>query len=92
LSTLLVKGSVIVKTSVSPKVQHLLLVGLALACVSCLRAADIVSEPYLLDTGLVSRSISFENPTGAVFVRNRPIRLDKQNVLPLERLEHDEQS
>jgi len=26
---------------------------------------DIVSEPYLLDTGLVSRSISFENPTGA---------------------------
>jgi len=26
---------------------------------------DIVSEPYRLDTGLVSRSISFENPTGA---------------------------
>ncbi len=28
-------------------------------------SGDIVSEPYLLDTGLISRSISFENPTGA---------------------------
>ncbi len=28
-------------------------------------AMDVVHEPYLLDTGLVSRSISFENPTGA---------------------------
>jgi len=26
---------------------------------------DLVGEPYRLDTGLVSRSISFENPTGA---------------------------
>ena len=26
---------------------------------------DVVSHPYVLDTGLVSRSISFENPTGA---------------------------
>lgn len=26
---------------------------------------DVVYPPYLLDTGLVSRSISFENPTGA---------------------------
>ena len=26
--------------------------------------ADVASEPYLLDTGLTSRSISFENPTG----------------------------
>lgn len=26
---------------------------------------DLVAEPYRLDTGLVSRSISFENPTGA---------------------------
>jgi len=26
---------------------------------------DLVHQPYLLDTGLVSRSISFENPTGA---------------------------
>ncbi len=26
---------------------------------------DVVSEPYLLDTGLVSRSICFENPSGA---------------------------
>ncbi len=36
-----------------------------LGCISCRRTVDIVSEPYLLDTGLVSRSICFENPTGA---------------------------
>ncbi len=29
------------------------------------RACDLIAQPYLLDTGLVSRSISFENPTGA---------------------------
>ena len=29
------------------------------------QAVDVVHEPYLLDTGLTSRSISFENPTGA---------------------------
>jgi Protein of unknown function (DUF2961) len=28
-------------------------------------AVDLVRQPYLLDTGLTSRSISFENPTGA---------------------------
>ncbi len=28
-------------------------------------APDVIHEPYQLDTGLVSRSISFENPTGA---------------------------
>jgi hypothetical protein len=27
--------------------------------------ANLIQQPYLLDTGLVSRSISFENPTGA---------------------------
>ena len=27
--------------------------------------ADVIHQPYALDTGLVSRSISFENPTGA---------------------------
>ncbi len=26
---------------------------------------DVVTQPYLLDTGLISRSISFENPSGA---------------------------
>ena len=31
----------------------------------CFGDVDVVSEPYLLDTGLLSRSISFENPTGA---------------------------
>ena len=30
-----------------------------------LSQADVVREPYALDTPLVSRSISFENPTGA---------------------------
>ncbi len=29
------------------------------------KSGDIVTEPYDLDTGLVSRSICFENPTGA---------------------------
>ena len=29
------------------------------------QTVDVVHEPYLLDTGLTSRSISFENPTGA---------------------------
>jgi hypothetical protein len=28
-------------------------------------APDLIARPYLLDTGLESRSISFENPTGA---------------------------
>jgi len=31
----------------------------------CFGDVDVISEPYLLDTGLLSRSISFENPTGA---------------------------
>jgi len=35
--------------------------GLALAQ----QPPDLVHQPYLLDTGLVSRSLSFENPTGA---------------------------
>jgi len=36
-------------------------------CTSCqqTKVVDLESEPYLLDTGLVSRSISFENSTGA---------------------------
>jgi hypothetical protein len=41
---------------------------LMFGCVSCQyagRQEQIVAQPYLLDTGLVSRSISFENPTGA---------------------------
>ena len=44
--------------------------GLALAalvsgCGVLHNPGDIVSEPYSLDTGLLSRSICFENPTGA---------------------------
>lgn len=34
-------------------------------CASAAPAVDPIHEPYVLDTGLVSRSISFENPTGA---------------------------
>jgi hypothetical protein len=44
----------------------------ALICVSCqstksefARTGDVISEPYVLDAGLESRSICFENPTGA---------------------------
>ncbi len=54
-----------VKRTVSEKVLCLLLFVVMLACISCQRTVDIVTEPYLLDTGLVSRSICFENPTGA---------------------------
>ena len=44
---------------------YLIIVMLTLSCVSCQQTVDIVAEPYLLNSGLVSRSISFENPTGA---------------------------
>lgn len=55
------------------KISLCLCVGvLLLAGVSCNSVTgvfqepkDIVTEPYHLDTGLVSRSICFENPTGA---------------------------
>jgi len=45
-----------------------LLMGLLLltpARISAAPAPDVLREPYRLDTGLVSRSLSFENPTGA---------------------------
>lgn len=35
------------------------------AACSALAAPDTLREPYRLDSGLISRSISFENPTGA---------------------------
>jgi len=54
-----------VKRIVFGKALHLLLFVVTLGSVSCQRTVDIVTEPYLLDTGLVSRSICFENPTGA---------------------------
>jgi len=51
---------------------YLLVVLLASAAASCqptqgtfAKTGDLIGEPYLLDTGLVSRSICFENPTGA---------------------------
>jgi hypothetical protein len=52
--------------------SYSVVVGLLLAGASCQSTtkapgskADVIHEPYLLDTGLVSRSICFENPTGA---------------------------
>ena len=43
-----------------------LLLGVVISgCGPAPQAIDVAGEPYLLDTGLVSRSISFENPTGA---------------------------
>jgi len=42
-----------------------MLVALALPQRARAQTPDVVREPYLLDTGLISRSISFENPTGA---------------------------
>ena len=47
------------------KLLCLVLVVFVSGCEMVQRQADIVEEPYLLDTGLISRSISFENPTGA---------------------------
>jgi len=51
---------------------YVLVVLLALVTASCqsttgtfAKTGDLTTEPYLLDTGLVSRSICFENPTGA---------------------------
>jgi len=44
----------------------LAIVGLvAVEYASAQQPPDLVGQPYLLDTGLRSRSISFENPTGA---------------------------
>ena len=39
------------------------LCGIATAAIA--QQPDLIREPYRLDTGLISRSISFENPTGA---------------------------
>ena len=54
-------------TKVSGKILCVALILTALLWALCQQAGagDIVSEPYLLDTELLSRSISFENPTGA---------------------------
>ena len=51
--------------SVKGKMLCICLIAVALLGASCQRPVDLVSQPYLLDTGLLSRSISFENPTGA---------------------------
>ncbi len=44
-----------------------MLVAIAVSLVSHVQAqaVDLIQQPYLLETGLTSRSISFENPTGA---------------------------
>ncbi|MHC4406609.1 MAG: glycoside hydrolase family 172 protein [Planctomycetota bacterium] len=43
----------------------LAVVGAWTGLTSAQQGVDVVHEPHLLDTGLTSRSISFENPTGA---------------------------
>ena len=57
------------KTNVLPIMNRIpnLLTTLIAACALSSGAAiaqSLVNEPYRLDTGLKSRSISFENPTG----------------------------
>ena len=41
------------------------LILLMLGGVSCQRGVNVIAKPYLLNTGLTSRSISFENTTGS---------------------------
>ena len=53
------------KRIMSAKLLCLLIVVLAPGCGEPKQTVDIVNQPYLLDTGLISRSICFENPTGA---------------------------
>ena len=54
-----------IQRTVLGKLLYLVIVVSMLGCGVSQRVVDIVEEPYLLDTGLTSRSISFENPTGA---------------------------
>jgi hypothetical protein len=42
----------------------LVIVGLSGCCVALAGSSEFIHEPYHLDHGLRSRSISFENPTG----------------------------
>jgi len=53
------------KRIMSVKLLCLFIVVLVLGCGEPKQIVDIVNQPYLLDTGLISRSICFENPTGA---------------------------
>ena len=49
-----------------PPLPAVILASLLVAApVSAQAPVDLAAHPYLLDTGLLSRSISFENPTGA---------------------------
>lgn len=55
---------------VRPRPVTILLAAFATICSGSITAVaqqppDVIHQPYQLDTGLVSRSISFENPTGA---------------------------
>jgi len=54
------------KRSVIKKVVLVVVVGLlAVEGAVAQQAVDVIAQPYRLDTDLISRSISFENPTGA---------------------------
>ncbi|MGE5295866.1 MAG: hypothetical protein ACM3VT_13655, partial [Solirubrobacterales bacterium] len=52
---------------ISRRIAFSLLAALAVVAGGSCRSGgvNVTGEPYLLDTSLVSRSISFENPTGA---------------------------
>ncbi len=61
---------ILVRTLLYSAVVLLVLIGVACRSTSFITEApagqgDVIHAPYLLDTGLVSRSICFENPTGA---------------------------
>ena len=62
---LCLKGEVMIARTMLARLACLLVIVSVLGCGPSQRTADIVAQPYLLGTGLVSRSISFENPTGA---------------------------
>jgi len=51
--------------SIPPRSPLVWFLGMALGGGLALPAAQVISQPYILDPGLESRSISFENPTGA---------------------------
>jgi hypothetical protein len=47
------------------QILRLFCLGALAVPVAWAQPVDVIRQPYLLDTGLTSRSISFENPTGA---------------------------
>ena len=59
------KGETMAAKIVLSKLSYIVVCVLISGCQPLQKPVDIVTEPYLLDTGMLSRSICFENPTGA---------------------------